>query len=390
MKIQIPQHIIGITLVAVGPLTFTATAHSATVWDNIAKAQASIKSLHVQWKRELIAAPAPSTNPEKEEAFAAQSLIRQGWSTPDAKQTAAAIKLSATDRLLGYKQRADLEIVAFPPVVRAVITDYPRIVNGQPNQTSNTPIGRTLDYFDGINALYADDIDTNAIGMLTRDGEVFSRTFGKTGVDIFLINTPITRFFKPQDTTVSDTAQGLILEKKQIFSERRFLTWRLILSKEDYRPLSLTKMTPKGKVVERITATNYRMHEAGISFPDKVQVDNGAQRFNYTLVTAEFNERVDPQSVRLPAKLRVVDGRFGTEGAQSVEYPLANGKLPSDESVKKMLGQKGDRVQPKEARQYSQGEQSTVPVVAGLGLLLVAIGGGMWRRGERQQPSDRS
>ena len=368
--------------------------------ETLREANSHVNAAHVVWERVQHINPIAEANPDQWQARAVEEARQQGMTEEQAQLAGKAERREAVRSKQGRVINSTLDMVRVGDSVLSKI-----------EHTNLNYQSRSLEFSDGKISLFAQlkskgKSDNSPVGTLTSDPkDILRLSMSGDQVARFLLGIPLDQNFGRANPALSD--QGVFLtslpngdisleqaarkENKKLINPVAFT-----FSKEGLYPNSFEKFdialqvekNNKIKVVKagsdaRVTATDYKQYENGIWFPSHVTVKWPNATTEYTLVSAEFNDNVDPAELKLPS-LKVTDSRFGS-GPQTVVYNVKSGTLPSDEQVKALI--EDDR-QAMAAKQ--EGAQATArnPKMAALpvaaGLALISFGGWLLNANRRK------
>lgn len=383
-------------------------------WENISKANKPITACRVVWKRVLVIKPNPKVDVDKQATAASNRAQQQGLSESQVREREQAARRDAQRDFQGRTIVTELACVRVGEIIKCDIF-YPELKT------------RSLDFYDGVNAVFVrglgQDGQESGDGYLSRDvDQILQHSIGTGEVARFLVGIPLQQAllpsvnkFTPENTRVSkDAAGNFLLDTKVTPSlEASEYPGALTLAKENLRPVAYESFAmnigvkggqvkqkgnsleitgggelipAKGKPYRRVTLAGYTQFDGGISFPSKIIATTPNVTAEYSLVKAEFNEAVDPMELRLPANIRIADARFGDD--KMAVYKPKDGKIPSDQDVKAMLGQEQEKKEAKAANKAATEAKSKeikqssapLPLAPLAGLLLMAMGGMLWTR----------
>jgi hypothetical protein len=348
----------------------------------------------VTWKR--VMTTKPQVRPDAETAIARlkEQAAKAGNNATEVQQAVKNAQDYFAKVTQGSTQHQSLSFVRLNKEIRCDITSGPPIKLGSVSQEI---IARYIDYYDGTNVVTMAAVgkDMPKRGQLSRDKKDRLSHCAPGFSDIeFLVGAPITEEFSPQNSSLKEKGDSVVLEK-QLKGNRNYLM-RLTLSKEHLRPVEFEAIdishTPEDIVRLHRKASDYKHYGDQVWFPSKITTDRGFGGEEDVLVSAVFNAVVDPLELRLPVSASIADMRFGDR--QTVGYKLQNGKLLTDDEVKALLGKKqeAEKEQKKSAPSLSNDtgpvkpssviprSNSSFPFPYHMGLLLAALSCMVWVR----------
>ena len=129
-------------------------------------------------------------------------------------------------------------------------------------------------------------------------------------------------------------------------------------------------------------AKGYKQYENGIWFPSELDERFGErQTTRFTLKSVKFNDDVDPAGLLLPAGANLRDERFG----EVTSYRITDGSLPSDEKVRKMLGDERAANKAMDQAQNTSKRPSLAMIAPIAGLFLMAMSCVLWIRSGKKE-----
>lgn len=372
----------------------------AQAWWEEQKANPQITACRVSWDRTQRVNPNLQADPEKWAARELEAARQEKVGEAEAQRRAEVERREAEVSRKGRTVASRLDFVRVGKSVLCKIA-YPEIRY------------HAIEFSDGVTSLFSStqfkDKPISTDGVVTRNPDsVLWHSASGTQVARFLLGIPlkdefsiINPSYSPTNSFFSENKDGnVVLESKFDPNPRlKDAPATLTLSKEHNLPIvhesfavdlmlkanQLSRL--KGKSLTRISIGGYQQYKNGIWFPSKITVTDPISTDEYTLVKAAFNEDVDPMELRLPADLRVADTRF--PGSKPAIYKLENGKIPSDDEVRKMLNLDKEATKAKDTASKEaadpNAEQPSSPIAPAAGLMFMAMGSVMWvhsRKGE--------
>ena len=320
-----------------------AGATDAQYWAHIRKADARVRSSQVSWRVLITLKPNPTIDIEKGVAAWEEQERNRGSDANEIKNGSVATRQSLQMCRDGYSTPEQVEFKDDGKVTRCEIVAGDLVGPSVPKADPATR-AHFVDIYDGTNSITLRGVGavTPTSGSLTRGPVSHALQNGNTyfGKLIFLAGVPITRFFSPADTAITDGGRGVItLEKHPGGKDAPFV--RLAVSKANWRPVTLTMISPfTGHSLSTCTLKGCRSI-GGTAFPAAFFVvattESGAvyAASEYHLISAAFNEEADVSDLKfvVPAGTSLDDFRFGYSTPQ---YQVGD-HVPTDDEVRKTI-----------------------------------------------------
>lgn len=365
----------------VHPLEFL---NGSPIWRVVVERQGKVRKFHSIWLRTSIVKGTTLTDEERSKAVAAQEdrLDKSKFLSSEIKHLANAIVAEAESGVVTVSKLDMVRIGAFRKAKAITKTGANSM--------------ESIDLFDGVKEghfqlLKERKDDGNApkikhiwAGSVSLDKKSAMDRTANFGLDILLMQANLIETFNPAESSWIVDKDAFVLTTKN----KEGLDLRLTLSKTTGCPLSVERLQlVTHKVLYKHQVTKTQVVD-GVEMPSEIvsYLASGDPvkdyQFKYTLQSCELNDKVDVNLELLPPGTQVSDFRLGLDNP--VTYSIADGKLPTDITVKKLAAGKTPReMESGKEDNPSKRVQSSIFTAPLLGLLLVGFGGICWIKGNR-------
>ncbi len=356
---------------------------SAELWDRIAARDQRFSKFSAQWqmtytqlpnpngKSPFSSAPAPDDIPT--DAFEQLSPDQKRWMEKRKQEIARAEDQWKS----GFTVLQDINSTHFNGKTRTEL-----------QSSTSDHEAHVIEYFDGKHFASFEELQVAPFSpakeqktewtgiVIPRPDEIFEMTMPDE-ISLLLAQQPITTFFNRQNTEVLTQNDTITLRRQAPQDKFPEAFVEITLTKNELAPIQFAEYPSRQS--EAATLLKAEMQSLnGELIPKKVYSAESQRNSTvvYDLKQALIGEAVDEASVLIPSGIVVSDYRFGE--ADGVNYTIQDGRLLSDDQVKKLLGQ---RIPVKVAGLAKQ-EQSTNRIIWGvlLGVGLVVLGSVTWKK----------
>ena len=369
-------------------------------WNKIREADAKTKAVEVKWESVLTRIPETSLTDQKIEELVA-NVVSEGvqlgvLNSPAAKkQSADSYRKHLQIERKGSSQTSHLHFVHVGKQTRGdTVFETPQYVGSTDDQNWRS---HTIDFYDWQSSVVLDQVfDVGEDGTVLKSsswtGErlhapkrALSRSAGTFAQRFFLTGQSVLASYDPSKTVIVEGENDtIVLEMTDVIDENQL--HRTTISKKMWKPLSSETVLKGDEFVGlRIEATGYKQYSNGVWFPTElIETMGDVQTIRFKLKDVKFNDDVDPAGLLLPAGANLRDERFG----EVTSYKIADGTLPTDAEVRKMLGEqrKQDTAMAKAQGMDGNGNRQLSLMIAPIaGLFLMALSCALWVRSGRKE-----